>query len=96
MEGYLPKAVMHDIAEFARKNNIKKVTLFGSRARRTNTKRSDIDLAVNGGDAFAFYLDLEEFAHTLLTFDVVDLDREISIGLKNEIEQEGVVLYEKI
>ncbi|MCC8081179.1 MAG: nucleotidyltransferase domain-containing protein [Lachnospiraceae bacterium] len=71
--------------------------LFGSRARGTYTSKSDIDLAVSGGDASAFYLDLEDFAHTLLTFDVVDFDnKEISMELKSEIEKEGIVIYEKV
>ena len=32
------------------KHSVKKVILFGSRARGDNTERSDIDIAVYGGD----------------------------------------------
>ncbi|MEI3437034.1 MAG: nucleotidyltransferase domain-containing protein [Blautia sp.] len=34
--------------------------LFGSRARGTNTKRSDIDIVVYGGDFDSFYWDVKE------------------------------------
>ena len=78
-----------------KKNNIEKVILFGSRARGTNSERSDIDIAVTGGDFDSFYWNMEEDIHTLLMFDVVELDRGISEELKKEIERDGVTIYEK-
>ena len=49
--GYnLPENVRQDIADIAKKNGVHKVILFGSRARGTNSERSDIDIAVYGGD----------------------------------------------
>ena len=92
----LDKRVEDDIVRIAKKNNVKKVILFGSRARGTNSERSDIDLAVSGGNALDFYYDVEEKAHTLLMFDVVDLDKGISEALQAEIKKDGVVLYEEI
>ena len=92
----LDKKVKDDIIRIARKNNMKKVILFGSRARGTNSERSDIDLAVSGGNALDFYYDVEEKAHTLLMFDVVKLDKGISEELQNEINKDGVILYEEI
>ena len=92
----LEKRVEEEIIEYAQKNGIKKVVLFGSRARCQNSERSDIDLAVSGGNALDFYYDLEENAWTLLMFDVVDLDKGISDELKAEIDRDGVLLYEKI
>lgn len=92
----LDKRVESDIIRLAKKNAIKKVILFGSRARGDNAPRSDIDLAVSGGDALGFYYDVEEEAWTLLFFDVVNLDREISGELQTEIDRDGVVLYEEI
>ena len=80
----------------AKKNKIKKVILFGSRARGTHKERSDIDLAVSGGNAGEFYSDLEDDAWTLLMFDVVDIDNGISEELKKEIDRDGVVIYEEI
>ena len=96
MKYNLDKHVENDIIKIAKKNNIKKVILFGSRARGTNRERSDIDLAVSGGDSTNFYFDLEEDAWTLLLFDVVNLDEKISDELKKEIERDGVVIYEEV
>ncbi len=96
MKYNLEKKVEDDIIKIAKKNNIEKVILFGSRARGNNSERSDIDLAVSGGDALDFYYDAEEKVRTLLMFDVVDLNREISEELQREIDRDGVVLYEKI
>lgn len=92
----LDKRVEDDIVRIAKENDIKKVILFGSRARGTNSERSDIDLAVSGGNALDFYYDVEEEARTLLMFDVVDLDKGISEELQAEIKKDGVVLYEEI
>ncbi len=88
--------VLSDITLLAKKNGIKKVILFGSRARGDNSERSDIDLAVSGGNALDFYYDVEEEAWTLLMFDVVNLDRGITAELQAEIERDGVVLYEEV
>lgn len=96
MKYNIPDRVLSDIEEFAKANNIEKVILFGSRARGTNSERSDIDLAVTGGDALNFYYDLEEEAYTLLMFDVVDLDDNISEELRENIARDGVVIYGKI
>ena len=92
----LDKRVEDDIVRIAKKSNVKKVILFGSRARGTNSERSDIDLAISGGNALDFYYDVEEKARTLLMFDVVDLDKGISEELQAEIKKDGVILYEEI
>ncbi len=91
----VPERVMRDIALFSRKNRVRRVVLFGSRARGTCMERSDIDIAVSGGNFDAFYWDIREKAHSLLTFDVVNLDSEISAELKKEIERDGIILYEE-
>ena len=68
---------------------------FGSRARGDNTERSDVDIAVYGGDFDAFYWDIREKVHSLLMFDIVEADHQISEELENEIKKDGVVIYEK-
>lgn len=78
-----------------KKYSINKVILFGSRARGDNTERSDIDIAVYGGDFDSFYWDIKEKVHSLLSFDVVEADKPISEELKQEIEKDGVIIYEK-
>ena len=91
----LPERAERDIIAIAKRHGVQKVILFGSRARGDNGERSDIDLAVSGGDIGEFAEAVEEEAWTLLMFDVVNLDRQISPELQTEIDRDGVVLYEK-
>ena len=95
MKYNIPERVEREIAMFARKHSIEKVILFGSRARGDNTERSDVDIAVYGGEFDSFYWNIKENVHSLLMFDVVDADSGISDELKNEIDRDGVVIYEK-
>lgn len=92
----LPVRVLDDIITLAKRHGAERVVLFGSRARGTNTERSDIDLAVWGGDAVRFSLDVDDEARTLLEFDVVDMNTPVSDELRSEIAKDGVVLYEKV
>lgn len=95
MKYNLPERVIRDISTFAKKHSVEKVILFGSRARGTNTERSDIDIAVYGGDFDSFYWNIKEKVHSLLMFDVVEIDAGISEELRKEIKKDGVVIYEK-
>ena len=95
MSYHLNARVKRDIIKFAKRYGVRKVILFGSRARGDNRERSDIDLAVSGGDTGEFTEAVNEEARTLLMFDVVDLDRGISSELQAEIDRDGVTLYEK-
>lgn len=92
----LPDRVLKDIVRFAEDRGVDRVILFGSRARGTNMDRSDVDIAVAGGDYDGFYWDVKEKIFSLLMFDVVELDKGISDDLKYEIERDGITLYEKI
>ena len=95
MKHNLPDRVLRELSSFAQKYSITKIILFGSRARGTNTERSDIDIAVYGGDFDSFYWEVKEKIHSLLMFDIVQADAPISDELKQEIEKDGVVIYEK-
>ncbi len=88
--------IVREIVDLAVRHNIEKVVLFGSRAKGTNSKISDIDLAVYGGNAAMFSLDVEEEVRTLLMLDVVDMSRKVSEDLRSEIDKYGVVIYEKV
>ena len=88
--------VIKEIISLAQKNRIRKVILFGSRARGDYHRASDIDLAVLGGDITKFTLDVEEKTSTLLTYDVIDLNKELQVGFVESIEKEGKVLYEEV
>ena len=90
----LPDRVLKEIRTFAAEHGVQKIILFGSRASGTNTQRSDIDIAVTGGDFSAFYWDVQEKVHSLLMFDVINIDDGISEALRDEILN-GVVIYEK-
>ena len=88
--------VIREIVALAEKHNLKKVILFGSRARGDYQRASDIDLAVCGGNVSMFALDVEEETSTLLEFDVVNLDLDLQEKLLESIKKEGMVLYEKV
>ena len=91
----LPDRIVRELRSFAQKNSITKIVLFGSRARGTNTERSDIDIVVYGRNFDDFYWDVKEKTHSLLMFDIVQGDAPVSDELKEEIEKDGVVIYEK-
>lgn len=95
MKAYLPNRVLNTIRLFAEKHKVQKVILFGSRARGTHTERSDIDIAVVGGDFDAFFWDIKENTHSLLMFDIVNMDESTSDDLREEIEKDGIMIYEK-
>lgn len=95
MKYNLPDRILRELSSFAKKHSITKIILFGSRARGTNTERSDIDIAVYGGDFDSFYWDVKEKTHSLLMFDIVQADASVSAELKEEIEKDGIVIYEK-
>ena len=93
--GINPK-VIREIRDIAEQYGIRKVLLFGSRARGDFKRTSDIDIAVTGGDFERFALDVNEETSTLLEYDIVNFDREMQDELRESIEKEGVILYEKI
>ncbi len=88
--------VIREIRELARKYNVDKVLLFGSRARGDHKPKSDIDLAFSGGDGVRFTLAVDEETSTLLKFDVVNLDGSVQPQLLESIRKEGRILYEKV
>ena len=77
----IPERVEKEIIQLAKQYDIQKVILFGSRARGDNWERSDIDLAVSGGDIPRFALDLDE---------------PVQPALLKEIARDGVLIYEKV
>ncbi len=88
--------VIQEILQLAKTNSVKKVVLFGSRARGDYKERSDIDLAFQGGNSSRFILDVDEETSTLLEFDIIDLDKPVREELLDSIKREGILLYEKI
>ena len=89
-------AVLEEIKKIAEKYEVKKIILFGLRARGDYHRASDIDLAVEGGRITDFILDVKERTSTLLNFDIVDLKETVPVEFLEAIEKEGIILYEKI
>ena len=86
-----------DIALLGEKYHANKIVLFGSRARGDHKERSDIDLAIYGiseKEHSSFWSDIEALP-TLLAFDLVYITPDTNPELIQNIEKDGVVLYEK-
>lgn len=92
----ISQKVIDELCVLAEKYGIKKIILFGSRARGDFHQRSDIDIAVSGGDTVRFALDTDNMTGTLLEYDIVNLDGPVQDELLNEIKKDGKVIYEKV
>lgn len=82
---------------FTKFDTIEEVILFGSRARGTHQKASDIDLAIKGKNIDLDTLSkltyiLEEETNLPYFFDVVIYDKISDDALKKAIDEGGVVL----
>ena len=95
----LNDTLIHSIQTIGEKYAIKRIILFGSRARRDNKSTSDIDLAVYTLPSFAnkgsFSSDIEDL-ETLLKIDIVFINHHTDIKLLENIKKEGVVIYERL
>lgn len=92
----LPNTEKEEIIKLCERYHVKKIVLFGSRARGGNTALSDIDIAVSGADDFdGLYADLKYNDFTLLDIDIINLDDKLSRELLSDIAQEGITIYER-
>ena len=77
--------------------SVRRVILFGSRARGDHDQRADIDLAVDcpaaSREDWGRIWNAVDDAPTLLKVDLVRLD-EAGDEFRAEIEREGIVLYD--
>ncbi|MGN1392939.1 MAG: nucleotidyltransferase domain-containing protein [Succinivibrionaceae bacterium] len=73
---------LKDIITILERKVVNKVILFGSHASRINTERSDVDLAVYGGDFDSFYRNIIDSVSWLLYFYIIDVDKNILEKLK--------------
>ena len=92
----LKESIISEIKDLGIKCGVEKVILFGSRARGDSKERSDIDLAIEGGNTALFSVEADEIINTLLMFDIVDLGGFVQDELRQSIEREGKIIYEKI
>ncbi len=93
----LPQRTIDDITGyFKSKPEIEKVLIFGSRAKGTYHTGSDIDFAV-WCDGLADYIiagDLYELP-TPYKFDVINYKTLSHQGMKNSIDRDGILFYQK-
>lgn len=91
----LDKKIERELISSAKHFGLKKLILFGSRARGTNHERSDIDLAAQGGNISEFSAAVDENIETLLSFDITDLDDELDEDFRAEIKRDGIILHKE-
>lgn len=96
---HLPKSVQDVIAHLIDSGRIKRVTLFGSRARGDHRPNSDVDLAVDWVGSktpsdIQLLLELKEQPLSLYPIDILSWD-EINESFKDQIQKEGRILWEK-
>ncbi|BAH06870.1 nucleotidyltransferase family protein [Clostridium kluyveri] len=82
---------------FSRYTEVKKVLLFGSRARGDNRHNSDIDLCIFGEGVTHLILakinmDINEL-DTCLSFDILSINELSKEELIKNILKEGVIIY---
>ncbi|MGE3974758.1 MAG: nucleotidyltransferase family protein [Bdellovibrionales bacterium] len=92
----LPPSIQDLVHFLIQTKNVKKIVLFGSRARNQARENSDYDLAVWVNDRKIWSQTLaqvEEKNLTLLPVDLVLYD-ELTSDYKSNIDREGVLIYE--
>lgn len=93
----LEQKIVDDILDICHKHkSINKVILFGSRARGDNLLKSDIDLAVYCENSISEFIeDIEMNTSTLLEFDFSDMKNINDEFFIEQVEKEGIIIYEK-
>lgn len=81
--------ILEEIQRISRQYGAREVILFGSRAKGTETERSDIDIAVSGAEHFDELEEAIDEIPTLLSFDVVNMDTCQNELLLKEIREYG-------
>ena len=80
--------ILEEIQRISRQYGAREVILFGSRAKGTETERSDIDIAVSGAERFDELEEAIDEIPTLLSFDVVNMDT-----CQNELLLKEIIEY---
>ena len=95
----LKQEIITEIRTIAKKYDIQKIVLFGSRARGTNSPKSDIDLAIFCSPEFKkmghLACDIDDL-DTLLKIDTVFINEDTDKKLMQNIGKEGVIIYERL
>lgn len=95
----LPERTVNELLEyFKSKPGVEKVVVYGSRAKGNFRNGSDIDFAIWTDDKSAYELRIEAELDDLETpymFDVTDYKNLSHEGMKNSIDRDGVLFYQK-
>lgn len=95
----LSERTVNELLEyFKSKPEIEKVVIYGSRAKGNFKNGSDIDFAVwtEGSSVYDLRIEAElDDLETPYMFDVVDYKNLDHKGMKNSIDKDGIVFYEK-
>ena len=94
-----PAALEAIVRRVAAQPHVRRIWLFGSRARGEARERSDVDLAIEAPEAgrrewLEVCRVVEDDADTLLPIDLIRLE-EASAGLRARVHAEGRVLFER-
>ena len=84
--------ILDFIVESAKRFNLKKVILYGSRAKTLVPGTSVMTCITDVPGTLTF----EERCPTLLSFDFIDLSDDLSDSLARRIQDEGAVLYGEV
>jgi predicted nucleotidyltransferase len=93
----LSEKLILSIQKIGAKYPIQRIVLFGSRARGSSKRSSDIDLAIFTLPEFenqgSFSSDIDDL-ETLLKIDLVFINERTELKLMENIKKDGVVVYE--
>lgn len=93
----LPERTMNELLDyFKSKPEIEKVVIYGSRAKGTYRNGSDIDFAIwsDNESISGIAIDLDDLP-TPYKFDVINYKTLIHQGMKNSIDNEGKIFYQR-
>ena len=99
MDNGIPERTIKELLNyFKSKPEIEKVVLYGSRAKGNFHIGSDIDFAIwtNEHDKITSILDDLENLPTPYKFDVTDYKILSHQGMKNNIDNDGILFYKKM
>lgn len=88
--------LMEEILQTCERFSAKKVFLFGSRAKGTHLKKSDIDIAVSGVCDFDGFSEAIDEIETLYGIDLLNLDACKNQSLLEDIREYGKKIYEAV
>lgn len=94
----IQESILNSIQEVAADfKEVECIKLFGSRARGNHSRASDIDLAIFGQniDKGNFAYTLETRVLTLLEFDISYMNEIEDTVFIEQVEKEGIIIYEK-